>query len=47
MIMDLVISDAKTERRHDGCSETGNSGLRYCHPAEVSVTARLKDKVYI
>jgi hypothetical protein len=41
-IDDLVSSDAKT-----GEYSTGNFGLRHQYPAEMSVTARLKDKVYM
>ena len=42
-IDDLVSSNAKT-----GEYSTGNFGLRHHqYPAEVNVTARLKDKVYM
>jgi hypothetical protein len=41
-IDDLVSSNAKI-----GEYSTGNFGLRHQFPAEVSVTARLNDKVYM
>jgi hypothetical protein len=41
-IDDLVSSNAKS-----GEYSTGNFGLRHQYPAEVNVTARLKDKVYM